>query len=166
MSRYHRRRQHHLLRRRQRLHDRRTGQPATLGDQRRDRCPGDPKYFLGFWSGRAYRALNDRVLLFAADDGSGHGQELWESDGTAAGTKMVKDLNPGPAGSLSPNDTDSGAILKTPSRWSMERLLQLPTTKPIGRELWKSDGTADGTTLVDDIDPAAASSSPQSLTKT
>ena len=49
----------------------------------------------------ALTALNDSTLLFAADDGSGHGQELWESDGTAAGTTMVKDLNPGPAGSLS-----------------------------------------------------------------
>ena len=48
-------------------------------------------------------ALNDKVVLFAADDGSGHGQELWESDGTATGTTMVKDLNVGPAGSISMN---------------------------------------------------------------
>src|SRR5262249_3019582 len=45
-------------------------------------------------------ALNDSALLVAADDGSGQGEELWKSDGTAAGTTMVADLNPGPAGSL------------------------------------------------------------------
>ena len=33
-----------------------------------------------------------------------------------------------------------------------------------GQELWKSDGTADGTTMVKDIAPGSASSSPQSLT--
>ncbi|MFN8623617.1 MAG: ELWxxDGT repeat protein [Chloroflexota bacterium] len=33
--------------------------------------------------------------MFAADDGI-HGFELWVSDGTAAGTKLVKDINPQP----------------------------------------------------------------------
>ncbi|NIP52547.1 MAG: hypothetical protein GWN61_15505, partial [candidate division Zixibacteria bacterium] len=34
------------------------------------------------------------TLFFAASDGI-HGYELWKSDGTAAGTVMVKDINPG-----------------------------------------------------------------------
>ncbi|HYG74664.1 MAG TPA: ELWxxDGT repeat protein, partial [Planctomycetota bacterium] len=33
----------------------------------------------------------------------------------------------------------------------------------LGRELWKSDGTAGGTVLVDDIQPGAGTSSPQNL---
>src|SRR6516165_8365083 len=35
------------------------------------------------------------VAYFGANDGI-HGRELWKSNGTAAGTVLVKDINPGP----------------------------------------------------------------------
>ena len=34
----------------------------------------------------------DGTLYFAADNGV-HGMELWKSDGTSAGTSLVKDIN-------------------------------------------------------------------------
>src|SRR5262245_41433484 len=39
------------------------------------------------------------TLFFVADDGV-KGRELWKSDGTAAGTVLVKDIRPGSGGSI------------------------------------------------------------------
>ena len=39
------------------------------------------------------------TLFFIANDGT-TGNELWKSDGTAAGTVLVKDINPGASGSF------------------------------------------------------------------
>src|SRR5205814_1547306 len=58
-------------------------------------------------------------VLFAVDDGV-HGRELWVSDGAAAGTKLVGELNPGKgdgvAADLSPwGDGHSAAATLTPT---------------------------------------------------
>src|SRR6187551_3699380 len=42
------------------------------------------------------------TLFFAANDGV-HGNELWKSDGTRAGTKMVKNIRPYGKGSFPMN---------------------------------------------------------------
>ena len=43
------------------------------------------------------------TLYFAANDGT-HGEELWKSNGTAAGTVMVKDLDTGNTAGSEPTD--------------------------------------------------------------
>jgi len=48
--------------------------------------------------------LNDNLLLFSLNDGNIlYGSELWASDGTVAGTKIVKDINTG-TNSSNPNN--------------------------------------------------------------
>jgi ELWxxDGT repeat protein len=92
------------------------------------------------------------ALYFRANDGVS-GPELWKSDGTAAGTVQVKDINMG-AGGSSPSDlTVSDATLYFRANDGVN-----------GPELWKSDGTAAGTVQVKDINMGAGGSSPVGFT--
>jgi ELWxxDGT repeat protein len=75
------------------------------------------------------------TLFFTADDGV-HGGELWRSDGTAAGTVLVKDMNLG--GSSGPGSLTivNGALFFTANDGTGVA------------KLWKSDGTVAGTVIV------------------
>ena len=108
------------------------------------------------WGGGTVTVVGN-TLYFAADDGV-NGRELWKSDGTAAGTTLVKDIYTGssfgfPNGSFPTNLTAVGNTLYFRAYDEVN-----------GSELWKSDGTAAGTTLVKDINPGVNSSSPGYLT--
>jgi ELWxxDGT repeat protein len=76
-------------------------------------------------------------LYFPANDGY-HGRELWRTDGTAEGTTLVRDINPGRA--------DATRIL-SPFMLSRagETLFFRAYDGVSDAELWKSDGTAEGT---------------------
>lgn len=75
---------------------------------------------------------------------SGVGWELWKSNGTAAGTVLVKDIV---AGSGSSNPAQLNNVNGT--------LFFTAETATHGRELWKSNGTAAGTVMVKDIRPGS-----------
>src|SRR5262249_39190012 len=76
------------------------------------------------------------TLFFIASDGV-NGTELWESDGTATGTVLVKDLNPAGSSFLD-SLTNVGGTLYFSTRDSV-------TSSDV---LWRSDGTAAGTIVV------------------
>jgi ELWxxDGT repeat protein len=78
------------------------------------------------------------TTYFSATDGS-HGYELWRSDGTSAGTKMVKDINPS-------GDSNPGDLVKIGGTLFFEA-----TDGTHGVELWRSNGTSAGTRMVKDI---------------
>ena len=98
-------------------------------------------------------------LFFTADDGVS-GAELWTSDGTVAGTQLVKDINPAAAVSSTPSHltavTSGGVAAGT--------LFFAADDGASGVELWVSDGTAAGTVRVKDINPGPGSSAPSDLT--
>jgi ELWxxDGT repeat protein len=91
-------------------------------------------------------------LFFTADNGR-NGTELWITDGSEAGTQMVKDIRPGPNGSGPTNLTVMGSHLYFTANDGVR-----------GTELWKSDGTAAGTVLVKDILSVNSGEGPRWLT--
>lgn len=94
-------------------------------------------------------------LFFAATDPYG-GRELWTSNGTAFGTVMVKDITTGFVGGQ-PNSSSPSELT------NLNGKLVFVATNWQGAELWISDGTANGTTVLKDIVAGVNSSSPAEL---
>jgi ELWxxDGT repeat protein len=114
----------------------------------KDIWPGPSSGGPGVGGGSQFVSLNDGTLIFPAfHPDTGH--ELWKSDGTEAGTMLVRDINPGRANSSPEFPINvAGTIFFGAFR------------PDIGVELWKSDGTEAGTALVKDINPGPGHSRP------
>ncbi|MEM7708548.1 MAG: ELWxxDGT repeat protein [Pseudomonadota bacterium] len=87
-------------------------------------------------------------LFFAADDGQ-TGRELWVSDGTVEGTRLVLDIREGPL-SGSPDDLVPFGV----------EVIFVAGNGANGLEPWISNGEPTGTQMLRDIQPGPQSSDP------
>ncbi|MCW7462139.1 fibronectin type III domain-containing protein [Leptospira limi] len=84
-------------------------------------------------------------MIFFTNNSPTYGKEVWKTDGSIAGTSIVKDANPGVANHDPYIFFSNGTNLFYGGRSAAE-----------GIELWKSDGTASGTNLLFDIYPGSS----------
>jgi trimeric autotransporter adhesin len=110
-----------------------------------------PQYFAEF----------NGTLFFAATDVNG--SELWKTDGSTAGTVMVKNINPSGSGFSIPNSLQAlpFEIVWTNNGYFYFIANSLNTSGMDDVELWKSDGSTGGTTIVADIYPGNQGSYPE-----
>ena len=91
--------------------------------------------------------VRDRIYFVASD--ASHGSELWRTDGTPEGTKVVADVLPGPGGGV-----HAAGLLGNLGR----RVFFAAEDGVHGGELWVTKGTKASTKLVKDIRPGTAGS--------
>jgi ELWxxDGT repeat protein len=110
---------------------------------------------LGYWPLTFLGIVGEKILFEAREaKDPGFGEELWVSDGTATGTRLLRDIHPGPSGSS--------------ISWSagLPEELVFAACEPVaGCEVWRSDGTTTGTIRLLDLVPGAASSWPRGFTR-
>jgi ELWxxDGT repeat protein len=103
------------------------------------------------------------MILLTADNGA-QGREPWLTDGTAAGTHLVKDIYPG---------LNSSTTYEEPRFWAVKDWLVTSAGQFLfqandgihGREVWASDGTEAGTILLQDANPGENSGDLSELTE-
>ena len=101
-------------------------------------------------------AVGETIFFIATDGVSGY--ELWKSDGTEPGTIMVRDIRPGAESSMPDIDGLPAALTISGST-----LYFVANDGTHGFELWKSDGTAEGTVMVRDLNPGGDAFSDQEI---
>src|SRR5690606_37383101 len=101
-------------------------------------------YLISVGEDNHFLILNNE-FYFYANDGT-NGGELWKSDGTEAGTVMIKDIN------LTTSAYRlNGVVLD-------DFIIFYASNGISGYELWRTDGTSEGTYMIKDIYEGASSS--------
>lgn len=122
-----------------------------------DLAPGfPPGDFFGPPAPGSFTPLNPSTTLFRAF-APATGIELYLTDGTPEGTRLLRDLHPGLESSIPTNLT----VLNGVAYFSADDSVSVdPETgqAAFDRELWRTDGTPGGTWRVRDLNPGPASS--------
>ncbi len=121
------------------VHDPRTGTTTWLGDLAPGVVSSNPIALAG----------DSQHIWFSATDPQ-HGRELWITDGTPGGTRLVADVEPGSASGI---DTLARAVVT-----SAGELLFQASNATVGAEAFLSDGTSTGTRPLLDIRPGPGDS--------
>jgi ELWxxDGT repeat protein len=99
-------------------------------------------YHYSSLSDAEFAVLGDSVMIFKMDG------ELWHSDGTAEGTYLIKDIRPSVDYFGDPQSSFPGNFITY-----KDYVYFSAHDDTNGTELWRTDGTTDGTELVKDIFP-------------
>ena len=102
------------------------------------------------------------AVYFMANNGT-NGFELWKTDGTNSGTNMIKDINPSGNGMDLPATVYSFIYYGKCIANIGSTVFFVANDGSTGFELWKTDGTSSGTTLVKDIYTGSNSSKPNNF---
>jgi ELWxxDGT repeat protein len=108
--------------------------------------------------------LGDKLVFEAFD--AENGRELWESNGTEGGTRLLADLRPGPTPDplLEANGTFTWFDQRIQSLVPFRDQVFFHTSDTAsGLELWTSDGTSAGSRLAVDIVPGSDEGYPTSM---
>jgi ELWxxDGT repeat protein len=99
-----------------------------------------------FFSLDALTKVGESLFFIGSDNA--HGSELWHSDGTTEGTKLVKDIQPGAADGIHFDSLSGFDIV------DLNGVAFFAANDGVhGDELWRSDGTENGTFMVKNVAP-------------
>jgi len=90
-------------------------------------------------------SMRDTAYFFAYRNDIGY--ELWKSAGHDSNTVLVKDINPGPASAL----PTTNLVVQIQPTLFQNKLYFVAFSADLGYEVWRTDGTAEGTIPVSAI---------------
>jgi ELWxxDGT repeat protein len=106
--------------------------------------------FMGVMGGQAFFTAHDGVHSSSSFEGN----EMWVSNGTAAGTKLLKDIIPGAQSGVRTGERNFAAIGNL-------AFFSSGTGVEGNKELWVTDGTEAGTQLLVELFPGNTGSDPR-----